>query len=469
MTPAGLALLVVLMGGGYLWARRVCPDLPLLPCLALGHLSGAAALGAGMTLGIVFQNEPSLLKAGGGLLVLIGGAILVRRPPPAPGARLAIRKLPLFLESRTAGIILTALVLLGLVTMVARVALLPLDWDGWAIWQFKAKALALGTLREQLTDSAYLYSHPDYPLLLPTHTWWLSAGGFSEKAAQIGGLLFGIDLLILVYYALRQHLTLNGGLAGLLVLLSWPLFQKHVSSGFADVPLAAYNLALVLLVWRGRWLAAAPVLIGALLTKNEGLFSLAAAAVISVTAFWSPAGAARPRFLRAAGPLVAGVVTVVAWAVVKQRWHLRGDLLDPTRWPTDPLEVARRAPVIAAGALREWIRIGPAYPGWGLFWPFAAVGLGLSIRRRPGETLPFWVLVGVQMAAIAAAYLLSPIPPEAHMHSSLDRLLLQVAPAALVGGMIAVCSGPGSSGAVNVEPALSPAEMSGDRPDRPAS
>ena len=52
-------------------------------------------------------------------------------------------------------------------TMFARVALLPLDWDGWAIWQFKAKALALGTLREQLTDPAYGYSHPDYPLLLP--------------------------------------------------------------------------------------------------------------------------------------------------------------------------------------------------------------------------------------------------------------------------------------------------------------
>jgi hypothetical protein len=435
-----LGALALLTASGYCCALPSVRGRPVIYRLALAHLCGAAALALGVTAGVVLADHVSLRWGAAGLAVAgLTGVLIGRTKTEAPREHLP-EPAPVPLVDTRAGIALLGILTgAGILTAVLRVAMLPLDWDGWAIWQLKAKAMADGSLRHLLTSPDYGYAHPDYPLLLPAHTWWLSGGGFHEDLAQLGGLLFFLDLAALFYHEAAARVSRGAALLGCVVLVSWPLTVKHAASGFADVPMAAYALLAVAALVRSDLRLLAAGLTGALLTKNEGLFTLAAAILIVtlITAQRPTASARRLPLVLAA--LATGAVVAGGWALVKARWGLRGDLLDPARWPPDLLSVLpERMVTVAAGFAAESVRVGPRYPGWGLLWPFAALGLWLSVRRGLAETAPLWSLVAVHFAGAAAAYLVTPLDPAGHMATSLDRLMLHVAPAALLAALVAV-------------------------------
>ncbi len=336
--------------------------------------------------------------------------------------------------------LLLGMVTVGIVTVLARALLLPLDWDGWAIWQLKAKALVDGSLQHLLTDPAYVWSHQDYPLLTPLHSVWLSGawvtGVFREKATQTGGLLFLLDLLVLFRYAASERLPRTWVWAGLAVILSWPLVMKHAVSGFADLPLAAYALGTVIFLPRGDLRASLPLLAGAVLTKNEGVFTLAAAVLITLLC----RGTAPITHGRSA--LVVGAIGLLpfaAWSAIKRSWGVPSDLLDPGYWHGNlAAELPGRIQVVLSGFVAQAFKVGPWYPGWGLLWPIAAGALVLSLIRRARETFPCWLLAATHFAGAAAAYLVTPANPALHLDRSLDRLWLHVAPAVLLATLFAL-------------------------------
>jgi hypothetical protein len=408
---------------GWLFARRMGRPWPV--ALALAHLCGAAALGAGLTFGIAITNQVHWLWGAAGLGALgIAGA--VRRSAPATDR---VEKGGPLSRWEWA---LAAMIAIGALTAVARTALIPVDWDGWAIWQLKARALVDGSIRELITDPGFRYSHPNYPLLVPAHTYWLCAGGFQPKVGQWGGLLFFFDLLALFYYEARARLPRPLVLAGCAVLVSWGPLVKHASSGFADVPAAAFAFATLALLADGDIPAFGVCLAGALLTKNEGLFTLAAA--VSFALFCRPAEAKTSRANGAAVGL-AMLLSLGSWTWVKATWHVPADMTDPHYWHAG--ELAARIPVIALGFVKEALAVGPWYPGWGFFWLVAPAGFIVSVRKRLRETAPFWLLVGASFAGAAAAYLVTPHDPVLHMGSSIDRLWLQAGPAALLATLMA--------------------------------
>lgn len=436
--PGGPLGLLLLLGCGYAYVRAA--DRPILLTLALAHLAGAAALAAGLTAGLALtaRADPLWGYAGLALLAAAGFARRVDRSPRRPGTRAPLSRLEW---------LLAGLLALGLLTLLLRGLLLPLDWDGWAIWQLKAKALTAGTLRDLLTAPEYGYSHPDYPLLVPAHTWWLTGARFDPRWAQLGGSLFFLDLLVLFYAEAERRLGRTPALLGCVVLVSWPGAVKHAVSGFADVPMAAYALGTAVFLARGDLRLGAACLAGALLAKNEGLFTLGAALAL---AWLGPLelGHDRPRVrLRSlATVLVTALVTAGLWTATKRRWHLYADMLDPAHWaPGLPGLLPGRMAVILREYVRQALAVGPRYPGWGLFWPAALLGLAQAVRLRLRETAPFWILATAHLAGATAAYLVTGTRVENHISTSVDRLWLHTAPAVLLATLQALW-GPGGAG-----------------------
>jgi len=447
LTPL-LALLLV-FAAGYAYVVAPGPRRPATLVLAHSHLVGAAALGLGFTVGLVVTNGPSLVWCALGLSVPVVLGLWRRRtnPPRAiPETEETAGSAPL--TRWEWGLVL--LLGVGIATAAARLVLLPLDWDGWAIWQFKAKALVDGSLRHFLTSPDFSFAHPDYPLLMPSLTWWLSPFTYSSKVGQLSGFLFFLDVLAIFYAAARSRMSRPLALTGLVVLVSWPLVMKHSVSGFSDLALAAFVLATAALLTDDDLWLAVPLFIGAVLTKNEGLFTLVGVVAATVLVAVLPraratanGASARPRWLAPTLMAAAGLTAVLAWSAMKQRWGLAADLLDARQWPADlPSTVLQRVPTIAAGFLREVLSVGPRYPGWGLFWPVALLGFGLALRNRRRDTLVMWIIIGAHLAGTVAAYALTPLDPALHLSRSLDRLLLQIAPTVLLAALTAVALRP---------------------------
>lgn len=431
----GLDALVVLLGVGWLWVRADGVSRPWPLVLARAHLIGSAILGVGVTVGLVLTDHvwlPAILAT---YFVASAAAVLRQRHSPPCDTSPELGDDPTREELRLR-MMLWALILVGLGTALARWVLLPTDWDGWAIWQLKARAIAAGDLYRLLTSPQYSYAHPDYPLLIPTQSWWLSGGGFTEKIGQGVDFLYFLDLLAVFYYEARERIKKTAALAGLAVMLSWAPLLKHSASGFADVPMAAFCLAATCALLRREFWLAGALLCGAALTKNEGLFTLAAAGALVVLL---PGYRANPR---AWAPIAAAVLlALLPWTVMKHRWELHADLLDPSQWPKDPARVLPgRAVTIAVRFTREALSFGPKYPGWGSFWPLAAAGAAWSAYRREARSTGFWVVAGVLLAGTITAYLITPADPAGHMDSSLDRLALHAAPVVLLGLLTTFCS-----------------------------
>ncbi len=450
-----LLKLLVLIACGVLYVGADRRPRPVGQLLALGHLTGAAALAFGVTLGLAVLDRVDARFAIGSLLALAAAGLIrharsssadntVSAPEgePADGAGPG--------PSGRWNPLLVLLIGVGLLTAASRVFLLPLDWDGWAIWQLKARAMTSGQLKELLTDPRYQYSHQEYPLLVPSHTWWLSGSHFSARLAQVGGLLFLLDLFALFYYEARARVGSTWALAGGAALLSWALIPKHTASGFSDIPMAAFAFGAMTFLVRGELRLLVLLLTGALLTKNEGLFTLGACLVVAaLPSRW--VDAAEPPERRAQGPgsarrffplgvvLATAAATLLPWVLVKRRWEIPSEFLDPRRWPhLDAAEIVRRLWVVTQGFAGQFVSVGPWYPGWGFTWFLALLGLGLSLRHRLRTTLPYWLLVAAHFAGATLAYLLTHTSPALHLSRSLDRLMLHVAPAALLATLVAV-------------------------------
>ena len=203
-----------------------------------------------------------------------------------------------------------------------------LEYDGWAIWGMKARALYQlgGTDNPVFTTAAY--PPLQHPLLYPS----LEAIGFRAMGA-FDPALFHVQLVLLAAafaFALLDLLAprvplLLAGLVTLAIVSAAGTIQQ-LASGLADVPLAFFVVLGVVAL--ARWLdtdetpvlACAALFLGAAaLTKSEGaLFALAAAvALLGTLAVWN-----RARFGRAGLAMAAVGAVLVPWRIFIAAEHL---------------------------------------------------------------------------------------------------------------------------------------------------
>ena len=316
-------------------------------------------------------------------------------------------------------------------------------WDAWMVWNLRARFLVRAPdLRTAFSPNLLFWAHPDYPWLVPgaVAQGFVLAGRETMAVPQMIAGTFGVLAAGVVSLALARLHGPRWGLLGALAILTVPAFPIFVSNQQADVPLSVYLACAASLIalayarpdrpFRMLLLAGFAAGLGAW-TKNEGTLYAACLAAGLL---------ARTRDLRGTLAFVAGAVPAGALVVVfKTAYAPANDLVrfssgagllahafDPLRWGELLFQALRRLVFFQTFAL----------------WLIAAVlALSVWVRRLPGT--PVGTALFLATAAYLPIYLLQPHPLQWLFRTSVDRLLLQLWPAAVLATIAALANAVG--------------------------
>jgi hypothetical protein len=314
--------------------------------------------------------------------------------------------------------IVLALALVLFVRALRLFAVKPLlEFDGWAIWATRARAL-------------YDYGHPiapvftdpvypalQYPLLLPS----LEALDFRFLGRFDGALLhlqlagFALAFLGGAWVLLRDHVRPLLLASVLLAIVAAPTFFAQLQTNYADVPLAIFVALGLASLATGRHRLAALFLGAAALTKNEGeMFALAAlvAGVVVVP---------RRRWLDLAACAVGVLVIDMPWRIWVQAHHLptRDYALSNLFHPAYLWDHRSRVRP-AAGEL--WTQLG-RHDAFGYLWllVLGAVVVGLLLRQRAAFFAAAWLVLS--FVGLLLIYWISRNPLTSHLYNTSDRTI----------------------------------------------
>jgi hypothetical protein len=343
----------------------------------------------------------------------------------------------------------------GFVLLHAGLALLQLvgavlrdphgHWDGWAIWNMKARFL----FRDQahwlnVFSDLYDWFHPDYPLLAPGTIGraWMYLNGETLWVPQLLALSFAVGTFWLLYSGLSKLVSPGQGIMAALLMLAHSDAVLHGASQYADTPLGFYFLlSLFLFAVHDRQpqshrdpglLTLAGLTAGlAAWTKNEGfLFVLCVLSARSLGAVvrrdWTRFKNEIMRFGLGLSPvlltllLFKGVIAPRGDLLVQQQGTpLLVKLLDPARYSLTLVSFAE-----------QYLAIGP---GVVLVLVALALLFGLAPGRWRAREGQFLLLVlGFMHVGYLMVYVLTPQDLEWHLRSSVDRLLIQLWPSVIL-------------------------------------
>jgi 4-amino-4-deoxy-L-arabinose transferase-like glycosyltransferase len=318
-----------------------------------------------------------------------------------------------------------------LVVTVAAVAFGAYETDAFAIWGLKAKVLATAPLLprpQYFTDRTLSYSHLDYPLLVPALQAGVYAmlGRFDDRWVKIIFPLMYVATGAIVYAALRRWLNRCIALLLVALLMGAPGVVRWAGPGVADVAVAMFGACAAWQAYewidrRDRRALAAAVACCAFLamSKPEGVVM---AALVAVSLL-----ARSPRSSVIA--IACGVIAILPWVIWSRGLPQTFEAYD-TRFALANIRLSLpRLATIARGIVEQVVNL----QGWSILWILllAAAAAGhRAFRRR--ATLAVWFVLLLQLLAYAAAYLVTPWDLEIGIPMTIYRLLLQVAPLAVM-------------------------------------
>lgn len=405
-----------------------------LPMLVLGALA-ALAWRRGRRGAVAVEQPGSTATGAGGFW-----------PPPCPALDPTTRPRPWTLAAMAVLVLLIGLRLLGLALELWWLPLFP--WDAWTTWAVRAQVwTATADLVPFIAPEAWLtqpgaeaYSIPawHYPLTVSLLATWpvLAFGGWHETVANLPWLGAALALVLALYgQARRWGASVLVALVFVWLLLSLPMLNTHIAlAGYADLWLAT-TLGLgffAFLHWardgdRRQAVLAVTAILAGVLIKQEGL--------VWALLFLPAAVAARVR-----GVWLAALAVVVGLGVVAV---LHGDGLVLQLPLLGPLVV--RADLITLPLLGDFPL---AHTGSWLpllqhlllldNWHLLPVMLALTVMaamvlvvRNPGAPAMraglVWVLA--TLAALFVLFFWTPASEWVRQGTSVNRILLQFAPA----------------------------------------
>ena len=379
-----------------------------------------------------------------GLLAFCGWLRFRTRRPASPSA--SGPTLPGFRWTWLLGLTFAGVFAVLFARLVQIAAALPVgDWDAWALWNLRAKFLAGPAGAWRYAFSPLLSnSHPDYPPLLSAFIAraWKAGGNMDAIAPMVTSLLFFTALIALLVSAVAMLRGAASGLLAGLVILSTTSLLNWAPAQYADIPLAFYYLGAAALVFIDadgtsdrRW----PLLWAGLCasfaawTKNEGIVFLATLAIVfSILTLWRKRNAAGWSGI---GWLAAGAAPGIAltlWfkfflappsdALVKQGTSGLAKLGDFSRYAQ-----------IAGGLFSNLLTLGS-----GVTHPFILLAILAVLLRWEFEeryrlaSLITGAVVVLVFLSYCGVLLITPYGLEWQVQSSVDRLILQVWPSALL-------------------------------------
>ena len=292
------------------------------------------------------------------------------------------------------------------------------DYDAWAMWGMKGKALDLfGWANPHLFASPGAEPlHLDYPLLIPSLEAVASRamGGFDPQRIHLQFLLFGVAGIAAFHGYFRQAISRRLLWPWLVVIAAAPAFMGQLLTAYADIPMALFVGAAVLA--SARWVGegaigipAAPAFFLACgaLTKNEGVVYAAAVLVALLVST-----------RRLAAVIAAGVVVeavLLPWQIWLAARHVHTDTL----LTAHSLEVHH--PGIAPLALHALLGPAVALSAWPLILPL--FGIAALLARATHVSVFAVTFVVVAFLGLDWIYVVSPLEWSNYLSYSGDRVI----------------------------------------------
>ena len=331
-------------------------------------------------------------------------------------------------------------------------------WDAFAIWNLHARFLLRGGAywRDGFT-SLIPWSHPDYPLLLPgaiAH-FWTGLGYESQIVPAVIGLVFTFSTVGLLFSSLALLRGQISAILGGLTLLATPFFIEQGTAQYADVPLSFFILATIVLLCideqnsdptrpRGLMVLAGISCGFAAWTKNEGLlFLLAIQATRLPVAVITPnkpvTSGALPQPSRNARQVSTSVVfflagitpllLLIAW--FKHSVGASNELFSSIAF--HKLLDTWRYHAILKWYGKDFLRFGDwlLIPGTALLAGLYFAAPGKRMQAADPSSRASRVALSLTLAGYFLIYLITPYDLYWHLRFSLNRLLLQLWPAAI--------------------------------------
>jgi hypothetical protein len=401
--------LMLALGAGLLpMLRSVRSRRELLVCLPLAYPVGIAATG------IVSAHLALVHVAVGriGLPVLAAFALVAGLSRVAGGGWRARPRV----EASHLVLVLAVVLCLRAARLFAVKPLL--EFDGWAIWATRARALYdYGQpIAPVFTDPTY--PALQYPLLLPS----LEAVDFRFLGHFDGTLvhlqLAGLALAFVggAWTLLRDRVQPLLLASVLLAIVAAPTFFNQLQTNYADLPLAIFVALGVAALATGQFALAALFLGAAALTKNEGeLFALAA--------FVAAAAVMPRRELRRLGLCALAVIVIdLPWRIWVQAHHL------PTRDYAlsnllDPAYLWQHRGRVGPSATELWAQVW-RLDSFSLVVVLVAAGLGVGLfllRSREAVFAATWLVLS--FAGLLLIYWISRNPLTSHLYNTSDRTI----------------------------------------------
>jgi len=298
------------------------------------------------------------------------------------------------------------------------------DWDAWSIWNLRARYLAANSDAARRAWSPDLVStHPEYPLLTSAFVarCWAYCGS-DDPAAPIA--VSYVFLLALVSAGAGGVGLLRSRPLGLLfglLLAGTPVLLHAVPAQYADVPLACYFLAALLLALLEEPLFAGVCAGLAAWTKDEG--SLFLLVFVAASAVWRLR--ALPRVLLGAAPgavLALSFKLLIAAGTPSLAGRAAGTLAPKLLAASRYVQVLK---AFAASLLDTSFLL--------LYLALAVVAASLRFDQERRRDAVLAVSVGgVMLAAYFSFYIVTPYDLAWHLATSLNRLIVQLWPLLLL-------------------------------------
>lgn len=316
--------------------------------------------------------------------------------------------------------------------------------DGLYVWAIKAKAIYLdstvspGTLRNYLTSDTWSFSHPNYPLTFAAVEAWLYIwiGKIDVQPIKLINACGFVALLTLLVGHLRRHLPLAPALLLACLLATSRIFVDYSTSGYADVALAVVFGGAVIfgvnyLYSRDQYSQYLCIILAACATqiKNDGTLMFIILVFFMCLALLFSSGV-KP----ALGFIKRGIV--VAAIIMSPR--LLSRIITPYNrhedfaFPSIHLFMQNRARL--SSSFGHLLQVLTDFGQQGFIWVITGIFLLVCIAYWKQSSVIF--LTGIctsYLMATGISYVFTRWPDYvSHIQSSLDRLVLQVAPVAVL-------------------------------------
>ena len=313
--------------------------------------------------------------------------------------------------------------------LIAALAIPTTSWDARSTWLFHAKRMYLsGDFYAQL-DGYTIWSHCDYPNLMPALSASLAkgVGTWNEIFPKLSNVLIVTPPLIVLTVALRS-LILQLILASIITIVC----GRSVINGYLDGPVALYFAASAVIMAKlarldetpplsaasNKWLGASGLVMFASLTllKNEGLVALMSLTLAATLVTTGPGRISN--LVRLWAIVLVALIPLVCWKVACGRSGIVNDLTVPGMTQRLVSRMTRPEDLLAiASALLLRVEI---------IIPAAALVL---CRRLTGSSayLRFtFVALLLYGGALGFVYLSTPFGLESFLQNSAGRVVLPV-------------------------------------------